>query len=233
MLVDGVASAVAFVVFLAPGALWGWMAERRRAPMPRSAVLDAGLVALASAAFSTPAMVAVGLLVWGLDRDLSSLESWLGVSPGPSGELAVGYAALLLLQLSLALLTSWLVFHKLGHRLVGKLTVEKVSGWTSVFRTAKPDEEWSAAADILLEDGSVIRGIVEDYTPDHELADREIVLSEPILHEHDGASLFGQRPSPARIVVSGTGIRRIAVHYLKPADVAALRETCHRRQPGE
>ncbi len=221
MLVGGLSSAVAFVIFLAPGALWAWLTEQRQASVRRSQVVEAGLIALASAAFSTPAIVVLGLLTWFLDRDLSSVEAWLEGS-SISGEAAVGYVALLLLQLVLALLTTWWVFRTFGDKLLGDLEVQKVSAWTSVFRSAKTDKTWSAAVEVLLDDGSVIRGIVEDYTPDHELADRELILSEPILHEQGGVSLFANRPAPARAVVSGTAIRRIAVRYLTPEDLAGL-----------
>lgn len=222
MLIDGIPGAIAFVIFLAPGALWAWMAERRQAAVPRSGVVEAGLVALASAAFSTPALVAVGLLVWGVDRDLSSLEAWIG-SSSLSGEAAIGYTTLVLLELVLALLMTWFVFRRYGSRLLGHLELRRVSGWTSVLRDAKPDATWAASVDLLLEDGSVLRGIVEEYTPDHELVDREIVLAEPIVHELDGVSMFAKRPPPFRVVVPGTAIRRIAVHYLTPEDLVSLR----------
>lgn len=224
MPVETLEGAASFIVFLAPGALWAWLAERRQAVVPRSPVMELGLIGLTSAAFSMPVLVITGLLAWLIDRDLSSLEAWLGPS-GPSGEVVVAYTALLLLQLALALLLAWAVFRTCGHTLLGPLDVRRISGWASVFRYDRPDDTWSVAVEVLLNDRSVLRGMVQDYTPDHELIDRELVLAHPITHELDGVSLFGPRPAPHRVVLPASAIQRIAVHYVRPEDLEAFRSS--------
>jgi len=61
--IQGLATLVSFLVFVAPGALCLWLADRRRAAPKRDGLQSSSLVVLASLVFSVPAAAAVlGLL---------------------------------------------------------------------------------------------------------------------------------------------------------------------------
>lgn len=218
MLIEGTATAVAFGVFVAPGAYWAWRAERRRATVNRSQLMEAAIIGLASAAFSGPALVLTALLLWMVDRDLSTLTEWLGPNSQSSGGALLAQAVLLVVQLVLAILLAEVCYRWLGAKLLGQLDTTPVSGWARVFRQDKP-QSCEVMVEVLLDDGSVVRGLVETYTPDYELGDRELVLAPPIRHELKGVSVFDKRPTPERLVLPVTSIRSVAIRYVMAADL--------------
>lgn len=223
MLVEGTGTLVAFAIFVAPGAFWLWRAENRRAVANRSQLMEAAIVTLASTVFSTPALLATGVSLWAVDHDLSTLAVWRNPMISPSGDLVLAYAALWLVELGTAIGLAELVFRRWGERLLGPLQARPVSAWTVAFRSCKPDATVETMVEVLLDDDSIVRGIVEDYTPDHQLDDRELVIASPICHERDGKSVFDNRPPPHRLIITAKSIRSLAVRYIQSEDLAALR----------
>lgn len=229
MLLNSATAVVAFVVFVAPGVVWSWLAERRRAALPRSSAVEAGLLAVTSVAFSLPALLTTFGIIWVFDRDLSSVDSWL-TGDTPTARRVAGAAGTLVVLLVLSLLLVAVVYRTVGPKLLGARRLNMVSAWTDVLDESCP-EGCEPMAELRLKDGSTVRGIVGPYTRDHELADRELILGPPIVHEHEGKLTFGLRPSPDRLVVSGLDITSMSIRYLTTTDVEAARAALRRSAP--
>ncbi len=220
MAIQGLATLVSFLVFVAPGALWLWLADRRRAAPKRDALQASSLVVLASLIFAVPAAAAVLGVLWAADRDLSSLRPWLNSSLPRTPANAVGMLLLLLLQSTISLGLAALAFRFLGTRVLGGGDVRPVSAWTEAFRLAVPADS-AAVVSIALDDGSLVRGVVAAFSPDHEMADRELLLRAPIVVDTaPGATpLAAPFLSPMRFVVPSASISSLSVLYVRNADL--------------
>lgn len=72
---------------------------------------------------------------------------------------------------------------------------------------------------MTLNDGSLARGKVTYFSPDHDLENRELVLQPPIQTRAagavPGASLKSQ-PNLRAVVVTGKNISRLDIEYVRP-----------------
>ena len=59
------------------------------------------------------------------------------------------------------------------------IRIREVSLWHQLFTLNLPNESTIPQARVKLKNGSVYVGLVVDYTPDFEMANREIVLGPP------------------------------------------------------
>lgn len=226
MAIQGLATLVSFLVFVAPGALWLWLADRRRATPKRDGLQASSLVVLASLVFSVPAAAAVLGLLWAADRDLSSLRPWLNSSLPRTPANAVGMLLLLLLQTMVSLGLAALAFRLVGSRVLGPGDVRPVSAWTEAFRLAVPAES-AAVVSVALEDGSCVRGVVAAFSPDHEMADRELLLRAPIVVDTAPGATPTASPflSPVRLVVPSASITSLSVLYVRHADLPVAEDS--------
>lgn len=173
MLPDTLAALLAFLCLVVPGLLFELLRERRRPAVEETAFREASRVALTSALFSGTA-----LLVFGLVR---AAAPSLTVDPGRWLREGGGYAAdnlarvtasvfgVVLLACTLALFVDWLL------RRPAPGQIQPGSIWYALFRLHRPPHT-HVRLHMRLNDGSQVVGYLGDYTPEHILENRELVL---------------------------------------------------------
>lgn len=208
---------LAFFLFVAPGLLYDLCSAHKRIKRRESTFTEISRVALVSTLCSS---VAMGVLV--LTGALA--KKWWNKQPFPNpGALVRGGSAYvadhftalvwacalgLVVSLATALLLFWATHFK------ETATIAYRSAWQVVFRDHKPDTATAVYVRIKLRDGTVWRGRVAQYSPDMELADREIVLSHPIAVKPSSRGTSNTlHPDWSRVVLTGSEIVTLTVMY--------------------
>jgi hypothetical protein len=92
-------------------------------------------------------------------------------------------------------------------------SIRQRSIWTQVFRHDCPKGHY-AYARVRLEDGTVYAGRIRGFTPDIEVDDREIVLSQPHLKSRNkvpGSKLQDFPVEYQRVVIAGASVAAVVV----------------------
>jgi len=203
---------LAFLAFIAPGLSFELLRERRRPSREETAFREASRIALTSVLFSGCALVLLSGMravatSWFVDPG-----AWLvaGNSYAAAHLPAVGLsvALLLLLSLALAVLTDQ-VFRR---RAPGRIVPGSI--WFAMFRQHRP-EGTTPWVHLRLEDETEIWGYAGDYTPDQDLANRELLVEGPELqYRRKGATVNTKLPDWQFIAVRGELISWMKVLYL-------------------
>ena len=206
-------SGLVFLLLIAPGVLWDLFAKRRKVPSAESTFRETSRVVLYSSALS---LMSVGVMIligrvrprWFLSpRDfLANPEGFYKTHP------------LIVWRVIFfeALIACLIVFIP-NVRLLMKQgwSLREISPWQKVFRDDLPKENHSVHVRVRLHSGKIYVGRVADYTPDFEMADREIVLSQP-LWSHPAGENASKFPNEwQRLIIPASSIESIAVRYSK------------------
>jgi Family of unknown function (DUF6338) len=206
-----VLSLVAFLFLVAPGILFELRQERRRPGRNETAFREAARTALASLLFSVAAVLM--LLVAGRRWPtlLPDAERWLREGrPYFQAEYSV-VLRFVLLELAVALLLAVLADYAFGAR--QQPTIRPISSWYRVFRSQLPAGTQPFVR-VRVEDGTEYCGMLASYTPDSELADRELVLAPPLTRQRPEDATPSPLAGPwQRVIVSGPAIRDLWVAY--------------------
>jgi hypothetical protein len=203
---------VLFLFLIAPGLLFDLLADRRRASVTESAFREAGRVILASLVFDSFAFV----VLMGIQR---LHPRWV---PDPAAMVrgGIGYVAdhynlvliTIIVQTLLATAAAGAVHLLFAMR--GGGTIRQVSAWTQVFKRDCP-KGTKPIVRVRLTGGSIYAGLVVNFTSDHKLESRELVLTRPLAAKASGAE-NGLTDLPSqydRVVLRGAAIDVIAVEY--------------------
>lgn len=218
---------LSFFLFVAPGVLYDLESARRRVGVRESTFREVSRVALASTVISSLALLIV-----------EAVGAWWapGVFPPPDDIVRGGQrylvediggasrtaALFFVVALTLAYAAS-LAIHR---RTPGR--IKYTSMWHAAFRLDRP-ARGEPHVRAQLSDGSVWYGRVKYFSPDHEVADRDLMLSPPIAVAHasgdsddEGGSESASgtaRPKELnrvwqRVILKGTEIQAMAVKYV-------------------
>lgn len=205
-----------FICFVAPGFYFEQISGTRRVRAKESAFQEISRTVLASVAISIPAGLAA-FATWrvvtdGQPPDFASLFRWdiayVGSHFGSLLASAVGYLAA---SLGIATLAN----HFLSRNLVTPL-VHKHTLWTELFRVRKRADR-EAVVMVTMKSGDIWKGIVGNFSADHEADDRELVLFEPILH----SSAVNEAPvlqPQVVLVLRGSEISSIGINYARKSE---------------
>lgn len=202
-----------FLLLIAPGLLFDLLSDRRRAVVKESAFREVGRTILASLGFG-----AVGLAIASLAH-----VAWPAVFADPAALIGAGaatylqdgaihVAALITIQTSAALAAAGGANWYLQRR-SHNARLRAVSAWFDVFRRERP-EETVPYARVRTKSGVVWAGTVIEYSPDLEIADRELVLGTPLASSKTNAEL---KPLPSvwqRVLLRDDEIQWITVKYV-------------------
>jgi len=211
MLIEGTSTAVAFLVFVAPGVLWAWLSERRQARIERHDVMTVGLVALTSVVFSLPVAVPVLIVSFRFHLGTDRLIDAFFFGGVDTGDEALRLTLLLLAQLAIACLLVLLCFKGWGGRIFGNLRVERRSHWMYEFEKHKDAGTSRVGAEIFMHGGGSVRGIVNLSSEALLHAEREITLKQPIVFEDAGGSDVFHGRLPTTLTIPGEQIVALAL----------------------
>ena len=215
---EGWGSALAFLLFVAPGIAFDLLSRRRRAAADESTFREVSRVALSSLAFSLPALAAVvviGSQIPAVVTVTRRVEAGTLVISSLGGLIAVG---ILLVQLGLSCFLA-LIVHLLLRRFGRGGDIEPISGWTRVLRADRPTGH-DVYVRVKLTNNAVWSGRVASFSPDLDVEQRELVLMPPLTTRGADPS-NGLAPVPddfQRVVFTGSQITSLAVQYRKPRD---------------
>lgn len=210
---------LSFFFFVAPGVLYDLESARRRVGVRESTFREFGRVALASTALSSLSLLVV-----------EAVGQWWapGVFPPPTElvrggqQYLVGHlgavARTAFLVLGIALLLALVASRAIHHGTPGRISY--TSMWHAAFRTECPPGG-EPHVRVELSDGTVWFGRVKSFSPDHEAADRDLMLWPPIAVKRPlSGSDTGDQPDPVelgkvwqRVVLKGTEIQSMAIKY--------------------
>lgn len=210
-------SVLLFIALVAPGLLFDQLSERRLVRTKESAFREVSRIVVASLVFSGTALL-VTLLAhhiqprWFLDLAPAIRGGWGYVNQH------LGQAtATLVLGVGAAMLLAVIANSLMGR---GASMLRPQSAWSLVLKPKGLPLGWAAYAQVILTDGSVVRGKVTFFSPDHSLGDRELVLQPPIQTRAAGAvpgTPLELRPNLRAVVVAGKDISRLDIEYVRPS----------------
>jgi hypothetical protein len=207
-----------FFLLVAPGLAFDLLSQRRRTAVSESTFREISRVILASIAFSGVALAILATVratiepMW-LPDPAALLRDGARYAKANYQALAWTLVAGVIFSVTLAGIT-----HLILARIAGGARIRQRSAWTRVFKADCPPARFPYAR-IRLDDGSVYAGKVQDYSPDIETADREIVLGPPFLRSKIGDGALTDIPKVyERVVIPGSAIRAISVAYW-PEDI--------------
>lgn len=217
---DGWGSALAFLLFVAPGIVFDLLSRRRRAGVDESAFREASRVALSSLVFS---LLAALLVVPRASRSPIVVRAARAVEAGglswlSSEGLALLGVAVAQLVLSCVLAFGWhSVLRLIGHG--GNIVLG--SAWTRVFRLDLPDDHEGYVL-AKLTSGAVWAGRVLSFSPDLELDHRELVLGQPLSIETASGDMADVPSDFQRVVLRATEISTLTVMYKRDREVGGV-----------
>ena len=214
---DGWGSALAFLLFVAPGIIFDLLSRSRRVGAEESTFREISRVALFSLLLSLVAAVPVGLVAARIPIVLSAVSS---VQSGELVWLSGQGAALVGLALAQLALSSFLAcgLHALLKRFSHGQDIVLESQWTRVFRRdCPPNHDMYLRAKMT--SGAVWTGRLLGFSPDLELDHRELVLGPPMrMRGADKDTPSVEVPSDFdRLVLRGNEIVSMLVQY-EPGD---------------
>lgn len=203
---------ILFALFVSPGLLFDLLSDRRRAGRSESSFREASRVVLASLLISGSVMVVLSYLRPRLP-DLLADPGMLLRFGGPY--VATHYQLVfttLGVQLALSLAVAWGI-HVLLVVIHRDATIRARSAWTQVFKV-DPPAGCVARARVQLTSGGVYSGIVIAASPDHEVEDRELILTDSSYAEaSDSKPVQLSEGYQQRVIIRGQNIDTIAVRY--------------------
>lgn len=221
---------ILFLLLVAPGLSFDLLSDSRRAVVRESAFRELGRTILASLAFGSMGLaVAVG--AYGL---------WPGVFAAPLRMIGVDAAAYvrsdaehvaasLIVQTLLAFAA--VVGTHLWLRKRSNARLGNTSGWNVAFRTRAPVGTVPFVR-VRTRSGTVWAGVVYDFSPDLEVADREITLGPPLASSRTNSGLSAVPDVWQRVVLRDSEIEWIIVKYIpdvSPATTVPRRRLRRRR----
>ncbi|GAA3840820.1 hypothetical protein GCM10022226_74120 [Sphaerisporangium flaviroseum] len=208
------AGVVVFILVIAPGLLFDLLSERRRAGRSESSFREISRVVLASLVFTGLAIMILLAVRVRLPDLLADPERWLREGTPYAmanlhrimGSLATEMVISLGMVIIVHLVLSWRQ---------GGATIAPVSTWTQVFKRECPKGH-EAHVRVSLTSGAVYTGLVAHFSPDLEVADRELVLAPPMGARAGEGPLKPIPPEWERVVLRGSAIERMSVQYRPP-----------------
>ncbi|MGN7157878.1 DUF6338 family protein [Dietzia cercidiphylli] len=208
---------LSFFVLVAPGLLFDLLLSKKQAERSETAFREAGRVVLVSAwcsLVSVPIVLGVGaaLRAWapnGQDWVPTARDLVIGERVYLADHLAgISLTGVLFVATSLAVskLTYWVIYR------ADPGQVSQVSVWRKVFRDDAPPGA-SPLVRVKMQSGTSWSGRVAHYSPDLEIADREIVLSSPIAMKGPSGKSNELSGNWSRVILRGDQIDSIAVQY--------------------
>ncbi|MCM6784922.1 DUF6338 family protein [Nocardia sp. CDC159] len=228
---------LAFFLFVAPGLLFDQLSARKRVKRRESTFTEISRVALISTVCS---VTATALLA-----GAAAVMAWRGWKPFPVpsslitqgsryvADHVVPTAVTSLVFVVLSLLVSWVLFLLLHRKHKGGISY--TSTWRQVMRVRAP-EGTEVHVRAGMSDGSVWFGRVAEYSPDLEVADRELILAQPLATKPKPEQNTGEEPKPlpdrwTYMVLRGSDIVSLAVSYRAPRVDESL--PAHKRRLGQ
>jgi len=210
---------LAFFVFVAPGLLYDLASVTKRTRRHETVFTEISRITLMSTLCSAGAaavVTVIGMIVaarWEKYPFPDPASMIRGGSGYVNAHLAaVSWAAALCLGVSLGI--SYGAF-RLVYR-TDKAAISDISAWRSVLRDDLPDPGVAYAL-VKMKSGTVWGGRVAKYTPDPEMANRELVLSPPLSVRDAAASQMAKVPDKwMRVILPGPEIVSMVVTYGDP-----------------
>lgn len=236
-----------FFLFIAPGLLFDLIGAHRKVPRKESTFTEISRVALVSTVCSVAAFATVLLFA-----AVCARQNWQ-VLPVPSAMLKQGnsYIADNLVRISvtaIAIAALALIFAALLTLVAHSKKLERIyatllklvdgkdsqvfydSAWHRTFKVLPPQNS-SVHVRVTLTNGTVWSGGLRDFSPDMEVADRELVLQPPIMCKPTHRDADGKHTRIRLddkwqfVILRGSDIVSIAVSYEAVSDTTASSDT--------
>ncbi|WP_373454701.1 DUF6338 family protein [Rhodococcus sp. 14-2470-1a] len=208
-----------FFAFIAPGVLFDLLYARKQAERRETAFREVGRIALVSTwctVWAIAIILALGAAVRGIfkssrDYIVEPRDLILGDRTFIADHLG-GFATAGVVFIAVSLLVSRLTFWKLHGKDPGRVT--HVSNWRKLFRDDAPSGTYPLAR-VRMQNGTSWVGRIVHYSPDLEVADRELVLGPPLAVKAAAGPACDLSSDWGRVVLSGAQIESITVRYLR------------------
>lgn len=213
MIPETLGALLAFGAFIVPGLAFELLRERRRPVIEETAFREASRIALTSILFTSAAVVVVSGIravnsTWIIDP-----AQWLREGQAyPQNNLFL-VAATLILVMAVSTLFALVVDWFFRRSVPGRIVPGSI--WYSVFRHHRPEgaKPW---VHLRLSDDTEVWGFAGDYTPDHSLENRELLVEGPKLqYRRKGKDVNTLLTNWSFLSVRGDEITWMKVQYVK------------------
>ncbi|UJC82134.1 hypothetical protein D4768_30400 (plasmid) [Rhodococcus erythropolis] len=211
-------SVLAFFVLAAPGLLYDQLSARKAVRRKESAFTEIGRIALVSTVCSAVAFVVL-LVVAGLARcvhwhPMPDLSAMIRSGSSYITEHIISVSIAAVLGLTVSMLAAWGAFEFVNRKNPAKITY--ASAWAKLIREELPTPTTAVHVRATVESGAIWYGRVSHFSPDMEVADREIVLCPPLYVQNPHGDLSELPAKWQRVVLRGSEITTLAVRYENP-----------------
>lgn len=210
MIADNWLGLLLFFLLAAPGLLYDLREDRHRATAKESAFREAGRTALASVLLGAAALPVTLILALAFPDVFATPAEMIRAAAGTLQVDPMRLAASLAAQVGagrgIALLTQWV------RRRNSTTDIVPASLWTLALRT-KLKRGSVPLVRVRLKNGEIWSGVVEAFSADLEVADRELVIGPPLARIANRK----RQEMPAewvRVVISGPEIEYMTVQYV-------------------
>jgi Family of unknown function (DUF6338) len=200
-----------FLLVVSPGVLFDLLESRRKVNAAESAFREIGRVVLGSVGFTVVAIVVLLLVRLGLPTFLPDPGALIrGGSRYFADHYIVVFSAIgaeaVLAHGAAALVHWWLA------RTNGGDTIRHISAWSKVLKGDVPPQH-HVYGRLRLSDGAVFSGRILHFTADLPLADRELVLGQPMASK-TGTNPIAPVPNAYRfVIIRGAAIESMAIEH--------------------
>jgi hypothetical protein len=215
MIPSTAAGLLALLGCIAPGLVFQLRRERHQPRVDESVLREASRIALTSLLFTA---VSLAFVVW-LSRwwpALPNIQLWLESGRAYPRENYLSVSLFLTLEVVIACLLALICERLTRGEVRGELSPDSV--WWKVFRGDFPVSAERVSLWVTTENGTQFRGALRHYTPETQLANREMALGGSSLKRlAPGADPLKGWEDLAEfdaIVIAGSDIRHFAVQYL-------------------
>lgn len=218
MIPNGWGTFFAFLLFIAPGIVYDLQRLKKQAHYSESNFREMSRVVLISTICSITAGAATLTLLSAirasditapLAKRLPSPQDLVDGSSGDLAEIIPGASFVIAFFMGLSLGMAWLIEYKQRSGASGAIKME--SAWTATFRRDQPKGSHPIVR-IKLYSGTSWSGKVAHFSPDLDMADREIVLASPIEMKTPEGKIYHLDSWP-RVVLPAIQIESISVRY--------------------
>lgn len=209
MIPSSVGTAIAFLLFIAPGAVWQWWRSRYRSTAKETVLTETARAALISVAASLVAAVLIGWWIWVplYERTVSGdvlINDVVGiVAP------KVFFATFL--NSTVACVLAWLVAVACWH---GPSTVTSMSVWTRSFSS------FGRSPYLIVEllDGTIWRGKYIAHDLDIDSAVKNLSIGQPLQRRQPNEGLFHPKIGTTFVLLKEDSIKTVQVLYPEKGD---------------
>lgn len=215
MIPNSFGTVIAFLLFIAPGAIWQWWRSRYRSSAKETFLTETARAALISIAASMAAAL------------LTAQWTWIPIfKRNPVGSSAIDTASMnftldvliaILINAAIACALTWIVALICWH---GPPTVTSMNVWTRTFSS------FGSRPYLIVEltDGTAWKGYYVSHDLDIDSSTKNLAIGRPLLAKNSASGGFKANDNASLVILKEDSIKTIQAIFIKKSDEKMVKE---------